>query len=145
MQAGIFRFFIEYLHICSDGNIYAAISEEAFLKTPEELEKRIKENDYADMLKFKGTTDADKVYRMQRLMCKVAVKDGYYLLDKTIVGPNGNEYGGRIRYWNGYYYDEQGNVNVCGFYMSNSDKYCSDARAYIIVDWLYDSLKEYME
>ena len=133
------------LYICSDGDIYGAISDVAIKLTPEELEKRIKENDYADILKFKGTTDADKVYKMHRLMCRVVLKEGYYILDKTIVGPNSGGYEDKVRSWLGYYYDENGDVELVRIYKSNSDKYCSDARAYIIVDWLYDSLKEYME
>lgn len=133
------------LYICSDGNIYAAISEEAFTMTPEELERRIKENDYADILKFMGTTDASNVYRMHRLMCKVAIKGEYLLLDETIIEPDRDEYGEKKRYWNGYYYNEYGKVDVFGFYRSNSDVICSDKRAYKIVNWMYDCLKEYME
>ncbi len=133
------------LYICSDGDIYAAVSEVAFTTKTEELEKKIKEKDYADILEFVGTTDADKVYEMHQLMCKVAIKEGYYFEYESITAPKGKEYGGKVRYWNGYYYNDEEAMEVCGFYRSNAGVICSDKRAYKIVEWMYDCLKEYME
>ena len=133
------------LFICFDGGIYAAISEAAFTAEPEELEKKIKEKDYADMPEFVGTTDADKVYKMHRLMCRVALKEGYHVDHKSTMAPSGKEYGGKVRYWNGFYFNEEGETKVRGFYKSNADLVCSDKRAYKIVKWMYNCLKEYME
>lgn len=138
------------LFICANGDIFAATSEEAFIMDFSELAEKIQEDNYADILEFMGTTDAGKVKKMYRLYSSVVLKDGYYVTSRKEEGPalqvyGGKEYGGKVRYWSGIYYDDEGELMSRGIYQSNSDMICSDIRAYVIVEWMYECLKDYME
>ena len=133
------------IFICSDGDIYAATSEDAFTMDFAEMAKKIQEDDYADVLEFVGTTDAKKVRKKYRLFLKVVLRDGYYVTSKYKIMPTSKEYGGKVRYWSGIYYDDEGVLKSCGIYQSNADMVCSDIRAYKIVEWMYNCLKDYME
>ena len=42
-------------------------------------------------------------------------------------------------------YDDEGELMPRVIYHSNADKACSDIRAYSIVRWMYNCLKDYME
>lgn len=133
------------IFICSNGEIYAATSEEAFLMDLSETAKKIQEDDYADILEFVGTTDAKKVKRMYRLYSTVVLNEDYRVKSKKEIVPASQEYGGKVRYWYGNYYDEEGELHTICIYQSNADKFCSDIRAYSIVRWMYNCLKDYME
>ena len=133
------------IFICANGDIYAAASEEAFVADLSETAKKIREDNYGDMLELVGTTDAGTVKLMYGLYLAVVLKDEYFVTSVYKDVPAFKEYGGKVRYWTGVYYDEKGEMMPRGIYQSNADKVCSDMRAYIIVGWLYDCLKDYIE
>ena len=133
------------IYICSDGDIYAATSEDAFTMDFAEMAEKIQEDDYADVLEFVGTTDAKKVKKMYRLFSSVVLNEDYRVKSKKKIVPTSQEYGGKVRYWSGRYYDEEGELHTRCIYQSNVDKFCSDIRAYSIVRWMYNCLKDYME
>jgi len=135
----------ECLFICSNGDIYASISEEAFTMDFSEMAKKIQEDDYADVLEFVGTTDAKKVKKMYRLYSSVVLNEDYRVKSKKRDEPASQEYGGKVRYWYGIYCNDDGEFLTKKIYQSNADKFCSDIRAYSIVRWMYNCLKDYME
>jgi len=131
------------LYICANGYIYASTSEEAFTTPIAELSEKIQCNEYADILKFVGTTDARKVYNMYCLFEKVVVTEDYYIASKSNSGPASDKYGEKVRYWTGIGYNEDGHLTYYTIYQSKSDKICSDKRAYKILEWMYECLKDY--
>ena len=135
----------ECLFICANGDIYAATSEEAFTMDFSEMAEKIQEDDYADVLEFVGTTDAKKVKKMYRLYSVVVLNENYRVKSKKKIVPASHEYDDKVSYWSGLYYDDEGELMPRVIYHSNADKVCSDIRAYKIVEWMYNCLKDYME
>lgn len=133
------------LYICSNGKIYAAVSEESFVMSHEKVIQKIKQNDYGDILEYVGSTNASKVCKMYRLFSKVVFSEDYFVKDIRNFGPALTEYDGKEGHWYGLYSDEKGKLMTAVIYHSNVDKYCTDERAYKIVDWMYDTLKDYMK
>lgn len=138
------------IYICSNGAIYAAMSEEAFITPISELDEKIQQNNYEDILELVGTTDPQKVRKMYSLFLSVVVNDRYRLRPISNEIPNGstsvaaaNNYENKKQYWTGIYYNDEGCLTTRGIYESRSDLICSDKRAYKIVQWIYDCLKEY--
>lgn len=82
---------------------------------------------------------------MYRLFSSVVLNEDYRVKSKKKIVPASQEYGGKVRYWYGRYYDEEGELHTRCIYQSNADKFCSDIRAYSIVRWMYNCLKDYME
>lgn len=132
------------LYICSDGKIFVSTSEEAFMMAKEEIITKIKQNDYSDILEYVGTTKPAKVRKMYRLFSRVVLKEDYRVRRLYYAVPASAEYGGTVGYWYGVYSGGDGKLKVKTIYHSNSEEYCSDKRAYKIVDWMYECLKEYM-
>lgn len=135
----------ECLFICANGDIYASTSEEAFTMDFAEMEEKIQANDYADILKFMGTTDAKKVKKMYKLYTSIVINNEYHVANKKGEQPASQEYGGKVRYWSGIYYNDEGELVTRNIYQSNAGKVCSNKLAYIIVKWMYNCLKEYIE
>lgn len=132
------------LYICSNGDIYAATSEESFVMDFPELIECIKEKEYADILEYVGSTNRWEVQKMHRLFREVVVNEEYRVYPRRPDGPSADEYGGSEGYWGGIYYDD-GIPKYKEIYTSNADMLCTDERAYEIVDWMYDCLKDYMK
>ena len=141
------------LYICTDGDIYASTSEESFVMSHEEVIDKIKQNDYSDILKYVGKTNAGKVRKMYRLFSRVVLDEDYYVDYISMDVPASTEYGGKEGYWYGIYeseYDEfneieEGELMTCAIYISNAGYYCTDKRGYKIVDWMHEVLKDYMK
>lgn len=137
------------LYICANGDIYASTSEEAFSTPLAELSAKIQREEYADILEFVGTTDAKEVRKMYRLFCSVVLKEGYYCSNRTNTEPDaGGTSGGyenKVRYWSGMYYNDKEKLVTKMIYESKSDKICTDKRAYKIVEWMYECLKDYFD
>ena len=139
------------LYICSDGNIYASTSEESFEMENSELAERIKQEDYDDILVYVGHTNVRMLRKMYRLFTEVVIKQEYGVYPTVIEVPNSGEhdgsgeYGGSEGYWGGYYYDENRDIKYDSIYVSNADMRCTDERALEIVDWMYETLKDYMK
>lgn len=138
------------MYICSNGNIYASISEEAFITPLSELDEKIQQNNYKDILEYVGTADSQKVHKMYSLFLRVVLKDGYCLKPKSNIIPNGsigvstaNNYEDKRQYWTGIYYNDEGCLAYKAIYESGTDMVCSDKRAYKIVQWICDCLEEY--
>lgn len=132
------------LYICRNGDIYASLSEEAFLMNESDLIDKIRKNDYAGVLEYVGRTDARKVKEMHRLFSEVVLAEGYYVQFPSSGIPNSAGYDDEKWYWYGLCYDEEGEVEIRVIYISDKVRECSDKRAYEIVDWMYDVLKDYM-
>lgn len=141
------------LYICSDGDIYASTSEESFVMSHEEVIDKIKQNDYSDILKYVGKTNARKVRKMYRLFSRVVLDEDYYVDYISNSVPASTEYEGKNGKWYGIYaceadeYEgcEEGELWSCVIYYSNADRCCTDKRGYKIVDWMYECLKDYMK
>lgn len=131
------------LYICSDGKIYASTSEESFVMDNADVIEKIRQNDYADILEYVGSTKAGKVRRMHRLFMRVVIDKEYYFKRPMI--QLFEESKGRKQYWSGMYYSEEGKPVTRSFYISNVTGKCTDERAYKIVDWMYGTLKDYMK
>lgn len=139
------------LYICSDGNIYASTSEESFVMENSELAERIKQENYDDILVYVGHTNVRTLRKMYRLFTEVVVNQKYGVYSTVIEVPNSREYGGSGEYggseghWGGFYYDENRDIKYDSIYVSNADMRCTDERAMEIVDWMYETLKDYMK
>lgn len=132
------------LYICRNGDIYTSLSEESFLMEKSELIEIIRKNDYGDVLEYVGKTDARMVREMHCLFSEVVLAEGYYVQYPKLGIPNSASYDEEKWYWYGLCYDEAGNVETRVIYISDGVRVCSDKRAYEIVDWMYDVLKNYM-
>lgn len=131
-------------YICSNGDIYASTSEESFEMEFSELIECIKQKEYEDILIHVGNTDGRRVRKMYRLFLEVVVNEDYWVRPERYDGPQTGEYGGAEALFGGIYYDENRVPTYDKIYVSNADKLCSDERAYEIVDWMYEVLKDYM-
>ena len=131
-------------YICSNGDIYASTSEESFEMDFSELIECIKQKEYEEILIHVGKTDGRKVREMYHLFLEVVVNEEYWVRPERYDGPQAEEYGGTEALFGGIYYDENRVPTYDKIYMSNADMLCSDERAYEIVDWMYDVLKDYM-
>ena len=132
------------LYICSNGDIYASTSEESFGMEFSELIECIKQKEYEDILIHVGNADGRKVRKMYRLFLEVVVNENYGVRPERYDGPQAEAYGGPEALFGGIYYDENRVPIYDTIYISNADMLCSDERAYEIVDWMYDVLKDYM-
>ena len=131
------------LYICKNGDIYASLSEESFLMEKSELIEKIRKKDYAGVLEYVGETDAKQVREMYRLFSEVVLAEGYYVEVSDSGIPNSASYDEEAWYWYGLCYDEAKAVETRVIYISDDTRVCSDKRAYEIVEWMYDVLKEY--
>jgi len=131
-------------YICSNGDIYASTSEESFEMEFSELIECIKQKEYEDILIHVGNTDGRRVRKMYRLFLEVVVNEDYGVRPERYYGPQTEEYGGTEALFGGIYYDENRVPTYDTIYISNAGRICSDERAYEIVDWMYDVLKDYM-
>ena len=99
--------------------------------------------DYAGFLEYVGETDAGQVREMYRLFSEVVLAEGYYVEFSSSGIPNSASYDDEKWYWYGLCYDETGDVETRVIYVSDDARVCSDKRAYEIVEWMYNVLKEY--
>ncbi len=74
------------------------------------MENSTREDNYGDMLELVGTTDAGTVKLMYGLYLAVVLKDEYFVTSVHKDVPAFKEYGGKVRYWTGVYYDEEGKM-----------------------------------
>lgn len=132
------------LYICRNGDIYASLPEKSFLMDKSELIEKIRKNDYAGVLECVGETDAGKVREMYRLFSEVVLAEGYNVEYPKLGILNSASYDEEKWYWYGLCYDEVGDAETRVIYISDGVRVCSDERAYEIVDWMYDVLKDYM-
>ena len=133
------------LYICKNGDIYASTSGESFIMEKSDVVERICQNDYSDILNYVGSIKAREVRHMYDLFSEVVLDEEYRLRTLTYDEPEDPRYNPGKWYWYGWYYDEHGEFLSEIIYISDDDHECSDRRAYEIVDWMCEVLKEYMK
>lgn len=132
------------LYICKNGDVYASTSEELFTSDMAEIEQ-IRRNGFADSINYVGSTNAREVCHMYDLFSEVVLDEQYRVNDMTDEGVPERRYNPKTRHWYGVHLDENGNAKVKMIYISDDDHECSDKRAYEIVDWMFETLKDYMK
>ena len=132
------------IFFCSNGDMYQGFSEESFLMRPDEIAQRIQENRYDGLLRYLGNCGEKETRQMYVLFYRVC-RNGKYQLERPLLVPTsqqngGKRYSGRCRDYCGYYFNDDGKLNIMPIYSDLEECWCSDERAYKVVDWMHDCI-----
>ena len=136
------------IFFCSNGDMYQGFSEESFLMQLDEIAQRIQEDRYDGLLRYLGNCGEKETRQMYVLFYRVC-RIGEYQLERPLWVPTSQqtrsrEYSGRRRYYNGcYFYD--GKLDMMTIYTDREECWCSDERAYKVVDWMHDCIVKYAQ
>ena len=94
----------------------------------------------SEWLHLVGTVDVKELQKQYNRFCKVVLKNRKYRLHTTTIsGPQDiHDYGTKEQYWTDFY---KGKVKTFFKIVAEYDYFCSDERAYWIVDWINEQIE----